>query len=128
MNRSQAVEEFLSQKTLAIVGASRDRQKYGNIVYRNLRSRGFQVFPVNPKSEEIEGDKCYPDLPSLPEKPDGIVIIVPPVLTKSVVQKAHALGIKHIWMQPGAESEEAVRFCLENDMNVIYNQCILMTA
>ena len=88
-----SIEKFLALRNLAIVGASRNRGKYGNIVYRDLRAKGYRVFAVNPKSKEIEGDPCYPDLQSIPEKIEGVVIIVPPRRTENVVREVDSLGI-----------------------------------
>ncbi|NOY58557.1 MAG: CoA-binding protein [Calditrichaeota bacterium] len=128
MTAFPAIDQFLVLKNIAIVGASQNRSKYGNIVYRDLRAKGYRVVPVNPKSAEIEGDKCYPNLHAIPEKVDGIVIIVPPERTESVVREAEKAGIRHIWMQPGAESEAAIRFCQEKGMNVIFDRCVMVES
>ncbi|OQX86605.1 hypothetical protein B6D60_05890 [candidate division KSB1 bacterium 4484_87] len=123
-----SIEKFLALRNLAIVGASRNRGKYGNIVYRDLRAKGYRVFAVNPKSKEIEGDPCYPDLQSIPEKIEGVVIIVPPRRTENVVREVDSLGIRHVWMQPGAESAEAIQFCQEKNMNAIFDLCVMVMS
>jgi predicted CoA-binding protein len=123
-----SIEKFLALRNLAIVGASRNRKKYGNIVYRDLRAKGYRVFAVNPKSKEIEGDPCYPDLQSIPEKIEGVVIIVPPQRTNNVVREINSLGIRHVWMQPGAESAEAIQFCQEKNMNAIFDLCVMVMS
>jgi predicted CoA-binding protein len=120
------IDHFLSLKSLAVVGASRDRAKYGNIVYRELRSRGLRVFAVNPMAGEIEEDPCYPTLGDLPEKVEGAVIVVPPEETERAVRAAIAAGIRAIWMQPGAESREAIRACEENGLSTVHNACVLV--
>jgi len=120
------IDDFLSLKSFAVVGASRERSKYGNIVYRELRSRGFRVFAVNPLAHEIEKDPCYPTLGDLPEKVDGAVIVVPPEEAERAVRAAIATGIRAVWMQPGAESEEAIRACVENGLSTIHNACVLV--
>lgn len=126
LNSPGDIDQFLSLKSFAVVGASRDRDKYGNIVYRELRSRGFRVFAVNPMAREIEGDPCYPSLADMPEKVEGAVIIVPPEETERAVRAAITEGIRAVWMQPGAESREAIRACKENGLCTVHNACVLV--
>ena len=125
MTDQAAIDGFLAEKKLAVVGVSHDRYKFGNIVYRRLKAHGIEVFAVNPKINVIEGDFCFPNLAALPEPVGGVVIVVPPEETKQVVIDAAASGIKRIWMQPGAESDEAVRFCEEHGIEVIQGLCIM---
>jgi uncharacterized protein len=120
--------EFARQKVFAIIGATQNRAKYGNIVYRNLRAKGYKVYAVNPNTDTIEGDRCYPNVASLPGKVDGIVTIVPPRITEKVVHEAYAAGIKRVWMQEGSESDEAIRFGVDHGMTVISNQCIMVVT
>ena len=122
------IEEFLSQEVFAIVGASRDRSKYGNKVYRDLREKGFKVYPVNPNTSEVEGDTCYPDIISLPQKPDVVNTVVPPKVTEEIVKQCKVLGINRVWMQPGSESEEAIGFCEENGIKVVHSQCAMVRS
>jgi predicted CoA-binding protein len=128
MNPISDFRDFILQKRLAIVGASNDRSKYGNIVYRNLRSKGYAVFGVNPKLESVEGDKCYPNLKSLPGPVDGIVTIVPPWVTEKIVREAAELGITRVWMQEGSESADAIAFSEAQGMNTIYDQCVMVES
>lgn len=122
------IRDFLAQRTLAVVGVSRNRAKYGNIAYRSLRDKGYDVLAVNPHQDEVEGDPCYPGLAALPRTPGGVVLVVPPAATERVVLEATAIGIRRIWMQPGAESEEAVRFCREQGISVVRDACIMVLA
>ena len=128
MNEKTLIEDFLAQKKLAIVGASNNRQKYGNIVFRDLSKKGYQLYPVNPRAEEVEGERAYPDLASLPEAVGGIVLIVPPAVTEQVVHEAAELGIPRVWMQPGASSPEAIQFCQENDLDIVHHQCVMVQS
>lgn len=128
MATQKSIQEFLSQKILAVVGVSHTGKKFSNAVYKELKSKGFQVFPVNPKTDNLNGERCYPNLKSLPEKVGGVLVITKPSDTEKIVREANSLGIKLIWIQQGAESSEAIHFCKENDMNVIYGECILMFA
>ena len=102
------VDAFLAGSAFAVVGASADRAKYGNKVLRVYLQNGRTVYPVNPRGGEIEGLQAFPDLASLPELPHGVSIITPPSVTEAVVREAVELGIKHLWMQPGAESDAAL--------------------
>jgi predicted CoA-binding protein len=107
MDLQAKIDAFLSGSPHAVVGASADRDKYGNKVLRVYMQNDRPVYPVNQKAEDVEGLKAYPDLASLPERPHGISIITPPEATRRVVEQAAELGVKHIWMQPGAEFEGA---------------------
>jgi len=120
------MDDFLAQKTFAIVGVSRDQKKFGTIVYRDLKKKGFDVIAVNPKMESIDGDPCYPNLASLPKPVGGIIVVVSPERTETVVKEAKEAGINHVWMQQGAGSKAAIQFCEENGMNVVHGHCIMM--
>jgi len=126
-NTQQKMQRFLDGSPFAVVGASKNREKYGNKVLRVYRQNDLIVFPVNPKEDEIEGQISYPDLTSVPEKPHGISIVTPPSVTREVVQQAIAMGVQHIWMQPGAEDEESIADAEKNGLNLIANgPCILV--
>jgi len=120
------IKEFLRKENIfAVVGVSRDKKKYGYKVYKNLKEAGYKVCPINPNANEIDGEKCYSGLSKLPEKPDVVNLVVQPRVTEEVVKECKRLGIKKVWMQPGSESKKAVNFCLENNIEVIYNICIM---
>jgi len=93
------------------VGASRRPEKYGFLVYRSLKDAGKTAFAVNAHAAQVDGDICYPDLAALPQVPEVAVMVVPPPATEATVRECARLGIGNIWMQPGAESEAAVRAC-----------------
>ncbi|MCD6431888.1 CoA-binding protein [Candidatus Bathyarchaeota archaeon] len=119
--------EFLNKKNVfAVVGASRDPKKYGHQVYKDLRKAGYRVYPVNPNADEILGDRCYPSIKDLPVKPDVVDIVVPPKITERVVKTCRKLGIRKVWMQPGSESEAAIKFCEENGMDVVHGVCVMV--
>ena len=128
MTTRAAIKEFLDQKTLAIVGMSRSKKKFSSMLYKNLKAKGYRLFAVNPNFVNNHGEACFDSILSLPEPVDGVVIIVPPNQTKKVVKDAISAGINHIWIQQGAESQEAIDLCEKNNINVIHNQCILMFA
>lgn len=109
----------------AVIGASTNEDKYGFKIYKKLKKKGYKVFAINPNCEEILGDKCYPDLKSLPEKVDVINMVVPPKVGLKVVEEANELGIKNVWFQPGSESKELITYCNENKLNPI-QACVLV--
>ena len=117
---------FLAGGPHAVVGASRDRDKYGNKVLRCYLQHGRRVFPVNPQSGQIEGLAAYGDLGTLPEPVHGISVITPPRISEWVIEQAAALGIEQVWMQPGAESIAAIARAEAAGMSVIADgSCIL---
>jgi len=121
------IVEFLDKKNVfAVVGASRNPEKYGHQVYKDLRNAGYSVYPVNPNTNQILGDKCYPSLETLPIHPDVADLVVPPKVTEQVVKTCKRLGIKKVWMQPGSECETAINFCRENGMDIIHGVCVMV--
>ncbi len=121
--------DFLSKANrIAVVGVSSSKKKWGWKIYEKLKSAGFRVYPLNPKHKKIAGDVCYPDLKSLPESPDVVITVVPPDVTEKIVKQCKNLGIGKIWMQPGSESKKAIKFCKNNNIEVIYNSCFAVNA
>jgi predicted CoA-binding protein len=121
------IDEFLNKKNIiAVVGVSKDSEKYGHRVFKDLRSGGYRVYPVNPNADEVLGGKCYPSLEALPAKPDVVDVVVPPKITEEVVKTCKKLGITKVWMQPGSESETAIKFCRDNNIAVIFGKCIMV--
>lgn len=129
------VQDFLAQKKIAVVGVSDQRETGCNANYKKFKNAGYQVFAVNPRINTFDGSPCYPDLKSLPEKPDAVFILANPRVTEQVVQQCVDLGVKHVWMhcmmgtRPGlaasmtSVSPEAVRLCRENGIAVIPGSC-----
>jgi predicted CoA-binding protein len=123
---AQRIHDFVNRRVWAVVGASQDRSKFGNRVFRSLQEAGYLVYAVNPKGGEIEGAKVYPTLADLPQAPEVIDLVVPPAVTEHVVEEARQLGLSRVWMQPGAESEAAIAYCQEHGMQVVYNACAMI--
>jgi len=131
----ELVKDFLAQKKIAVVGVSDKRETGCNMSYKKFKEAGYQVYGVNPRITTFEGDPCYPDLKSLPEKPDAVFILANPKVTEQVVQQCVDLGVKHVWMhcmmgtKPGlatsmsSVSSDAVRMCRENGIAVIPGSC-----
>jgi hypothetical protein len=120
------IKDFVNRRVWAIVGVSQDRSKFGNRIYRSLRDSGYIVYPVNLRGGELEGAKVYPTLADLPGTPDVVDLVVPPAVTEQVVREAHELGLSRIWMQPGAESQVAIDYCLAHGIEVVYDACAMV--
>ena len=123
-----AVEDFVAQRKLALVGVSRGGKKFGNLALKALKEKGYRVLSVHPHAEQIEGEHCYPSLLALPEQVEAALIVVPPAETERVVREAATAGITRVWLQQGAESLDAIRFCEEHGLEVIHGECVLMFA
>jgi len=128
MTSKATVDDFLAQPTLAVVGVSRDPKAFANGAYKELKEKGYRLLPVNPHMETFDGEPCYPSLKALPESPGGALIMVAPAHAEEVVQDAAAAGVKRVWMQQGAESAAAIKFCQENGISEVHGECILMFA
>lgn len=124
----ELIDDFVSSHDIAFVGASRNEKKFGYAAYKELKAKGYNLIPVHNQAETIQGDKCYPDLKSLPRKVDGALIVLHPKDTEKAVKDAVSAGIKRVWLQQGAESENAIKYCKENGVKVVHNQCVLMFA
>jgi predicted CoA-binding protein len=120
------IKEFMAQKKFAVVGATDNPEKYGNHVVKNLINRGYEVYPVNPRLDEVEGIKCYHTLADIPVKVDVVDFVVPPPITETILQQCRELGLDRIWLQPGSESEAAIAFCHENNLKVVHSVCVMM--
>jgi uncharacterized protein len=127
-DQQKLIAQWMNHRTWTIVGASQDRSKYGYKVFRSLRSAGYTVYPVNPKGGELEGIQVYRSLADLPDPVEVVNLVVPPSVTERVVMEAHDLGLARIWMQPGAESQVAINFCREHNMQVVYDACAMVHA
>jgi hypothetical protein len=127
----QAAAAFLANRRIAVTGVSRTPANHGsNTVYRRLRDRGYEVFAVNPNAEEVEGDRCYRDLASIPGGVDAVVIGTRPEIAEDTVRDCVDLGIRQVWMHrgPGAGSVSAAgaAYGREHGVTVIDGGCPLM--
>jgi uncharacterized protein len=126
MVTKKQIQDFLSLKTFALIGVSRNDKKFGNTLYSELRSRGRKVYPVNPNMDKYENTTCYPDIKSLPEKPEGLIVSVNKEKSLAIMKEAYSEGIKNIWIQQMSETKEAIEYCENNGINVIHKQCLLI--
>lgn len=123
-----AIERFLAGGPWAVAGASTDRAKYGNKVLRCYQQDGREpVYPLNPTAAEVEGLRAYPNLGDVPETVRSLSVVTPPPVTERLVQEALEHGVRHVWMQPGAESDAAVAACAAAGADVIHSgPCLLV--
>jgi predicted CoA-binding protein len=127
----EAAGEFLTKRRIAVTGVSRDPKGHGsNIVYQRLRDRGYDVFAVNPNADRVEGDPCFPNLKSIPDGVEAVVIGTRPETAETTMRECVDLGIGHVWMHrgpgPGSVSKTAAAFGRENGITVIDGGCPLM--
>ena len=127
------VHDFLAQKRIAVAGVSRNKSDHpvGNLIYRRLKNTGHDVFAVNPHMQTFEGDRCYPDLQSIPGGVDGVVIITRPTTTDRIVHDCHEAGVRRVWMHQSlgkgsSVSPDAVDYCRRHDISVIAGACPMM--
>ena len=118
--------EFLKSKPLPIVGVSAQGKGFGSMAFRTLMRAGYDVVPVNPKTERIDGIYCYQNLSMIKPKPERVVLIIKPKNTIPVLEEARRIGINEVWFQPGSESTEGLNFCRENNMIAHHSFCILL--
>lgn len=123
------ISEFIDKKNvIALVGASNNPEKYGNKVFLDLKNAGYQVYPINLTEDNIAGEKCYKSITELSKdkKVDLVITVVPPAITEKIIAECITLKINKVWMQPGSESEKAVKLCEDNSISQIHNMCIMI--
>jgi uncharacterized protein len=106
-------------KTVAIIGASADRSKFGNKAVRAYMQRGYQVFPVNPKLNEVEGLPAFPSISAVPVRPEQISVYLPPAVLLQVLPDIAAKGCDELWLNPGTESAEVLAEAERLGLNVV---------
>ena len=124
--QNESIKSFLNQKNIAVIGVSSKNRGFGVSVYRHLKNNGYTVFGVNKNGGFSDSVKLYNSISMIDDKIDGVITVVPPSETEIVVQEANSLGIKNIWMQQGSESKNAIKFCDENGISLVHNECIMM--
>lgn len=117
--------ENYKDKTIVLVGVSTDRTKMGYKMFEDLLSNGFKVKGINPKNGVILNQHIYKSISEVGIVPDIVVIVVKPEITEKIVDDAHNAGVKTIWMQPGSESERAIKKAKDYGMNVVYGKCFM---
>lgn len=122
------INDFVNSKRIAIVGMSRSGKKFGNMAGKELKSKGYEIYPVHPEASEIDGFTCSPNLKSLSGKVDGVWISIPPQKVNAVLEEAAEIGLKNIWLQQGAWSSEVQQTIDRLNLAVVSKKCIMMYA
>ena len=117
------IEKTMKMKNWAVVGATTKKNRFGYKIVKKLNDNDYNVFPVNPKLDEVDGLNCYPDLSSIEDQIDVVDMVVNPKHGIKVMQEINKLGIKYVWLQPGTRSEEIRKFAAENGIELI-EDCI----
>ena len=122
------VKDFLKQRRFAVAGSFRNESKYAYRILKTLKEKGYKVYPVNPRLREVDGLTCYPNVKKIPESVDVVDIVTPPQITEKIVGECKEKDISRVWIQPGAESQTAIKFCKDNNIKVIHNLCIMLNT
>ena len=127
--QNKSISELLDRKhSFAVIGASNNSEKYGYKIYKQLKEKGFEVYPVNPREELVQGDKAYENLFQLPKKVDVLNFVVPPEVSKNVTETAFEIGYRTFWYQPGSYSKEVLDLHKGKETQVISDQCLLIES
>lgn len=123
------IDRILDAETVAVVGASRNPEKYGSIAYAALKAAGKRVLAVNPRAGgDVDGDPCYDSLTTLPVRPDAVVFVVPPTATAAGMAECAALGVRDVWLQPGAEPEDVEQLAEKLGLQAVFGgPCIMVS-
>jgi predicted CoA-binding protein len=122
------IQQFLEPKKMAVAGASRNPKKFGGMVFRELLKKGYDVYPINPETREIEGVKCYASVHDLPEEVKHLLIVTPPKNTDEILRSAIDHGLTQIWVQQRSDTPETIRIAGEHPVKLITGKCIFMFA
>jgi uncharacterized protein len=126
MTTLKQINEFLDSQPIALVGVSRNPKKFGYAAFKELKEKGMKIIPVNPKADEIMGEKSYPNVKMLPPEVQSIIVFTKKDQSATVVRDAKEKGIKQIWIQQMADSKEAMEELKGSEINFITGECILM--
>jgi predicted CoA-binding protein len=128
MKTSESINLFLQQPQIAVVGVSRNKNKFGNSVYKALKKKGINVLPVNPHLTHFEGDKCFSSIETIPSNVKALFVNTPPDQTIKIVEIAVKKGIQHLWLQQGSTDDFVMQYLVGKDINYVADRCIMMFA
>ena len=124
----QQIQNFLEKKTIAMAGVSRNPNKFGYQVFKELRAKGYEIIPINPNADSIDEVQCYADVGDIPGEVESLLIMTPKDKTDKILRDAIKRGIKHIWVQQMSETEETLKVAEEFQQEIIHRKCIFMFA
>lgn len=122
------IEEFLQPRRLAVAGVSRNNKKFGSVIFKELSDKGYDVLPINPNTDKINGKHCYKGISELPADITSLLIVTPKTQTNNVLREAINKGIKNIWVQQFSETEQTIKIAEEYQKEIIHDRCIFMFA
>lgn len=128
MSKKENIEKFLADKKMAIAGVSANPKKFGYIIFKELREKGFDICPVNPKVDEIDGVKCYQKVSDIPDEYKKLFIVTPKTETDNILKQATEKGIADVWVQQTANTENTIQLANDLGINLIAKECIFMYA
>jgi hypothetical protein len=126
MVSKKQIDDFMAKKDIGFVGLSRDPKSFSRYVFDNLKQKGYNFYPVNPNTEEIDGTKCFKSISELPENVDSLFIATSKTFTDKVIDEALGSRFGHIWLQQNSETPHALEAAEKSDKSVITNRCIMM--
>lgn len=125
-NTLESIRKFTEAKEFAFIGISRDPKKFSRSIYKELLKKGYRMHPVNPNIDTIDGTPCYRDMSELPSGVTRALFMTPKAHTAGAVEHAIQHGVKHIWIQQGAETPEAAEIARQQGVDMVYGACIMM--
>jgi uncharacterized protein len=126
MKSMQAISDFMSVKNMAIAGVSRDQKKFGFMVFKELKKRGYTLYPINPNTDFIGDIQCFQSVLELPAQATNLYIVTPKEITAQIMRDAVTKGIHYVWIQQKSETPEALAIANENGIKLISGECIFM--
>ena len=124
----EQIQSFFQSDSIAIAGVSRNEKKFGRMVFDEMKKNGYNVIPINPSTNEIDGQTCYQEIDKLPESIDSLLIATPKDQTDKILRKAINKGIKNIWVQQHSNTDQTLEIAEEYDKEIIHKKCIFMFA
>ena len=122
------IARMFACRRFAVAGATNKTHKYGHKVFQHLRARGYDVTPIHPALEAVDGVPCYPSVRDLPTAPEVVCCVTPPAATLKIVEQCAERGVAYVWMQPGASSPEAVALCEQSGIACVHDQCVMLLS
>lgn len=118
-------QDMLEKKVWAVVGVTPDKSKYGFKIYKILKDNDYEVYAVNPRYEEVDGDKIYDTIKDLPVKPECVDMVVNPKIGKPIIESIADQGIEYVWLQPGTFDEDIIDLVEDKELKYVYYDCVL---
>lgn len=122
----ELIEKFKNRENIAVIGATNKKNKYGYKVYKKLKRVKSKVFPINSNVDKIEKQNVYDDIKDIEIRIDAVSMIVNPKIGKKILEDINKLNINLVWFQPNAESNNLIKYCKDNNIEIIYGRCVLV--